>query len=76
MGGKIPITTLDGQIELKLPADSKSGRKMRLAGKGLPGSPAGDLYVRLLIVTPPANTEEEKAFYENMKNTFNFNPRA
>jgi len=76
LGGKIEITTLDGQIELKIPANSNSGRKMRLTGKGLPGSPAGDLYVRLLIVSPPANTEEEKTFYENMKNTFSFNPRT
>lgn len=76
LGGKISITTLDGQIELKIPANSNSGRKMRLSGKGLPGSPAGDLYVRLSIVSPPANTEEEKTFYENMKNTFNFNPRT
>lgn len=76
LGGKVTITTLDGQVELKIPANSKSGRKMRLTGKGLPGAPAGDLYVRLLIVSPPANTEEEKSFYEKMKSTFDFDPRA
>jgi len=76
LGDKIPVTTLDGQVEIKIPANSKSGRKMRLAGKGLPGSPAGDLYVRLLIVAPPATTQEEKTFYENMRNMFKFNPRT
>lgn len=75
LGGKIPVTTLDGKIELKIPANSKSGRKMRLSGKGMPGSPDGDLYVRLLIVTPPADTEQEKTFYEDMEKIFNFNPR-
>lgn len=76
LGEKIPVATLDGQVEIKIPANSKSGRKMRLAGKGLPGSPAGDLYVRLLIVAPPATTQEEKTFYENMRNMFKFNPRT
>lgn len=76
LGEKVPVNTLDGQVEIKIPANSKSGRKMRLAGKGMPGSPAGDLYVRLLIVSPPANNEEQKAFYENMRNTFRFNPRT
>ena len=76
LGEKVLLQTLDGQVEIKIPANSKSGRKMRLAGKGLPGSPAGDLYVRLLIVSPPANTADEKTFYENMRETFNFDPRA
>ena len=76
LGGKVPVKTLDGQVELTIPVDSKNGRKMRLAGKGLPGKPAGDLYVKLNIVTPSAQTEEQKAFYEDMKNTFEFDPRA
>ena len=76
LGAKVPVTTLDGQVEIKIPANSKSGRKMRLSGKGLPGSPAGDLYVRLMIVSPPANTEKEKQFYDEMRHTFNFDPRA
>ena len=76
LGEKVPVTTLSGSVELKIPAGSQSGRKMRLTGKGLPGSPAGDLYVRLNIATPPANSDAEKALYESMKQTFKFNPRA
>lgn len=75
LGEKVPVTTLSGNVELKIPAGSQSGRKMRLTGKGLPGSPAGDLYVRLNIATPPANSEAEKELYESMKQTFKFNPR-
>ena len=75
LGEKVPVTTLNGTVELKIPAGSQSGRKMRLTGKGLPGSPAGDLYVRLNIATPPANTEQEKALYQSMKDAFKFNPR-
>lgn len=76
LGEKVPVTTLSGQVEIKIPAGSKTGRKMRLSGKGLPGKPVGDLYVRLHITTPPANTDEEKSFYEEMKKTFQFDPRA
>jgi len=76
LGEKIPVSTVDGQVEIKLPANSKSGRKMRLAGKGMPGNPPGDLYVNLMISTPAADTDEEKEFYQQMKSKFSFDPRA
>ncbi|MEM8845229.1 MAG: DnaJ C-terminal domain-containing protein [Pseudomonadota bacterium] len=75
LGEKVPVATLGGTVELKIPAGSQSGRKMRLTGKGLPGSPAGDLYVCLNIATPPANTDQEKEMYQSMKDAFDFNPR-
>jgi len=76
LGEKVPVTTLDGQVEIKIPANSKSGRKMRLAGKGMPGNPAGDLYVCLMISTPAADNDEQKEFYQQMKSKFSFDPRA
>ena len=76
LGEKVHVNTLDGGVEIKIPAGSQSGRKMRLAGKGMPDSPAGDLFVRLHIVTPPANTDAEREFYEQMKTQFKFNPRS
>lgn len=72
LGEKVSLTTLGGKVEIKIPAGSRSGRKMRFSGKGLPGKDAGDLYVTLLICTPPADVE----FYENMKQHFTFDPRA
>lgn len=76
LGDKVHVNTLNGPVEIKIPAGSQSGRKMRLAGKGFPGTPAGDLFVRLHIVTPPANNDEEKQFYNDMKDKFSFNPRS
>ena len=76
LGDKVHVNTLNGPVEIKIPAGSQSGRKMRLAGKGLPGTPAGDLFVRLHIVTPSADSEEAKQFYQEMKNKFSFNPRS
>ncbi len=75
LGGKVPVPTLGGTVELNLPANSQSGRKMRLKGRGLPGAVAGDHYVTLQVVTPPIKTDEDKAFYEDMARRFAFDPR-
>lgn len=54
-GAKIKIPTLEGSVELKIPAGSQSGQKLRLKGKGIADSKSkekGDQYVVLQIVTP------------------------
>lgn len=63
-GGKIRVSTLEGAVELKIPAHSQSGQKLRLKGKGAPNMQTktrGDLYVILQIKLPEdldAKTEE------------------
>ena len=59
-----------------MPEGAKTGQKLRLKGRGLPGRAPGDLYARLEIVTPPARDGKERAFYEKMAETFDFDPRA
>jgi curved DNA-binding protein len=62
---------------MRIPANSQSGQKMRLRGRGLPGQPPGDQYIQLKIVVPPAESPEARAMYEEMKQKFSdFNPRA
>jgi curved DNA-binding protein len=63
-------------VELKIPSNSKSGNKMRLKGRGIPGKPAGDLYAVLQVVLPPADSEQAKALYREMEQKLAFNPRA
>lgn len=75
LGAKIKIPTPEGKVDLKIPPNSKQGSKLRLAGRGLPGKVSGDFFVMLQIVLPPANTEQEKAIYQNMQQTLDFNPR-
>ncbi len=75
LGTNITIDTLAGKLKLKVPKDSASGKKMRLKGRGLPGSPVGDQYVVLQIVTPPADTDDKKAFYQEMEKKFDWSPR-
>lgn len=76
LGTKITVPTLGGNIELNIPAGAKSGQKMRLKGRGLPAATPGDQYCVLQMVTPPADTEQAKQFYETMRQQFHFNPRA
>ncbi|GAB6041661.1 DnaJ C-terminal domain-containing protein [Endothiovibrio diazotrophicus] len=75
LGGRVPVPTLAGRIELTVPAGSQGGRKLRLKGRGLPGSPTGDLYVELKIVTPPADSEQARNFYRRMAEELAFDPR-
>lgn len=75
LGETISIPTLGGKVSLKVPAGSQSGKKMRLKGRGLPGTEPGDLYVVLSVSTPPADTKEQKEYYAQMKSLFAWNPR-
>lgn len=76
LGSTVTVPTLAGRIDLKIPTGSRTGRKLRLKGRGLPGNPPGDFYVILQVEAPPAKTAEQKAYYEQMKELFDFNPRA
>lgn len=75
LGATIQVPTLGGKVNLKIPAQAQSGQKMRLKGRGLPGSPPGDQYVILQIQVPQSNTQEKKAYYEEMAKLMPFNPR-
>lgn len=75
LGAKVTAPTLAGKISLNIPAGARSGQKMRLKGRGLPGKTAGDQFVVLQIMTPPANNAEAKTFYQQMADKFPFNPR-
>ena len=77
LGAAVKLPTPGGMVELKVPAGSTTRKKLRLKGRGIPGSTPGDLYVVLEIVLPPADDEATKAFYRNMAGTFNsFDPRT
>ena len=67
LGAKVRTPTLSGEVEITVPANTSSGRVLRLRGKGLPGvgeTAAGDLYLTLRIALPPA---EEPALAELMR---------
>ena len=76
LGATISVPTLGGAVDLKVPANSDSGRKLRLRGRGLPGKPAaGDQIVELEVRTPKATTDAQKELYREMEKAFAFDPR-
>jgi len=75
LGARLKIPTLGGRVEMQIPAGSQSGRKLRLKGRGLPGTPPGDQYLVLLIETPPASNAAAQDFYQRMARELPFNPR-
>ena len=76
LGAKIAVPTLGGTVELTIPAGAQSGQKLRLRGRGFPGTTTGDQFVMIKIVTPIADTPKAKEAYEQLKQQFKFNPRA
>ena len=76
LGASVSAATPDGAVELTIPPNSVAGRKLRLKGRGIPGNPAGDLYVVLGVALPLAESAANKAAYEAFAASFEFNPRA
>ena len=75
LGTTVRIPTPAGGVDLKIPANSRSGARLRLKGRGIPAREPGDFYIQLKIVQPPASTDEEKAAYETFARAFRFEPR-
>jgi curved DNA-binding protein len=76
LGATVTVPLMSGNVNLKIPAGSNQGSKLRLKGKGIPAKQAGDLYVVLDVTLPPADSDEAKALYEKMSKEMAFDPRA
>jgi curved DNA-binding protein len=76
LGGSVKTPTPTGIVDLKVPAGSRAGSKLRLKGRGIPASPPGDFYVVLQIALPAANDDKAKAAYAAFAAALPFNPRA
>lgn len=67
LGRSIKIPTLGGEVSMTLPAGVRSGQRLRLKGRGLPGSPAGNQYAIIELTVPPATTDEIKDLYRALE---------
>ena len=76
LGANVKVPTPAGNIDLKIPANSRQGRKLRLKGRGLTGKQPGDLYVVLQVSLPPADSDAARSLYKQMQDQLGFNPRA
>jgi curved DNA-binding protein len=73
LGAEIFVPTLTGRVNIKIPAGTQSGQKLRVRGRGLP--PSGDLLVVTKIVVPAKSSDAEKKLWEQLKRESKFNPR-
>jgi len=76
LGAKVKVSSPGGELDLKVPPQSQTGKKLRLKGRGLPGKTPGDFYVVLKIVNPPVTTEEDREAWRTLQKKFAFNPRT
>ncbi|MBU8974715.1 MULTISPECIES: DnaJ C-terminal domain-containing protein [unclassified Lysobacter] len=75
LGAMVSVPTLGGAVELKIPPNSESGRKLRLRGRGLPNDPTGkqppgDQLVELEVLAPRIHNEDQREAYERMREAF------
>ena len=76
LGGKVRVPTLDGAVELAIPAGTNSGRTFRLKGKGLKAkSGAGDLLATVRIVLPERADDEFKELMKKWRDKKPYDPR-
>ena len=75
LGAQVEATLPDGIVEVRIPEGSQAGRKLRLKGRGIPGSSPGDLYLVMEVVLPPATTEKARDLYRTMERELAFDPR-
>jgi curved DNA-binding protein len=73
LGAEIAVPTLDGQVNIKIPAGTASGKKLRVRGRGL--GKTGDLLVATKIVVPAKITDAQKKLWESLAKESKFNPR-
>ena len=76
LGATVTVPTPQGRVELRVPAGSKAGQKLRLKGRGLPSRPPGDLYAVLAIVLPSADNGAREQAYRMFAKAFDFDPRS
>jgi molecular chaperone DnaJ len=63
LGGTVTVPTLDGEVVLKVPTETQSGRVFRVREKGVKpvrGGAAGDLFCRVVVETPVSLNAEQK----------------
>ncbi|MCS3839630.1 curved DNA-binding protein [Pseudomonas sp. JAI111] len=77
LGAEVAVPTLTGKINLKVPAGSQNGQRMRAKGHGLLNKAGhrGYLFVQLKAVMPKTSNDEVKALWEELAKKAAFNPR-
>lgn len=77
LGASVPVDTVSGRVNLKVPAGANTGQTLRLKGKGVRrrGQEPGDQLVRLRVEMPPEIDEDLRTFLERWRETHGYDPR-
>jgi DnaJ-class molecular chaperone len=78
LGGKVPAPTIDGGVNVTVPAGTSSGRTLRLRGKGVKkrgSSERGDQLIELTVALPDQIDDDLKQFMETWRDAHRYDPR-
>jgi molecular chaperone DnaJ len=70
LGGTLEVPTLDGDVTIKVPPESQSGRVFRLRDKGVKpvrGGARGDLFCKVVIETPVKLSAEQRELIKQLE---------
>jgi len=70
LGGSVAVPTLEGDVSLKIPAETQSGRVFRLRDKGVKpvrGGGRGDLFCRVVVETPVNLSAEQRELVRRLE---------
>ena len=79
LGTSVAVPTLTGSVNIKIPAGTQNGQRLRVRGRGLPArgdAEAGDLYVIARVQIPKEMSAKEKDLWDQLARTSDFNPRT
>jgi molecular chaperone DnaJ len=79
LGAEVRVPTFQGEVTVKVPPGSQSGRRMRLRGRGAPslkGGPAGDLYLTLQVKVPEHPSSEARQAAEALARAYQTDVRG
>ncbi|MBE7638400.1 DnaJ domain-containing protein [Sneathiella sp. P13V-1] len=79
LGGTVQVPTVDGAVNMKIPAGSNTGTTLRMKGKGIAGKSAddrGDQMVKLKVVLPENQDEELHDWVSNWSKDHQYDARA
>ncbi len=70
LGASISVPTLDGLVEMRVPPGTQTGSLFRLRSRGFPcdGGARGDAHIRVVVETPIALTDEQRAIFVQIGN--------
>jgi molecular chaperone DnaJ len=72
LGGEIPVPTMDGAVQMRIPAGTQGGSTFRLKGKGMPdlrSKGVGDELVKIAVTIPRELTDRQRALVEELSST-------